>query len=139
MHMRHVVYSLVAAGLLGGAVAGCSNSTGPGVGPDLTGTWDLDSLAEAGQWAQGAQGTFVFTTDSVAIDLIVPTQTGFDTLSGAGTYTHTDKALSVNTPPSSGIGQASGTYTFKDGGANPDTLRALFISSGVPIYVRVLR
>jgi hypothetical protein len=140
MRIRQIVFLLAATGMLTGLSVACSDSGGPGKGPDISGTWTLDSLNQSGVWVQGAQGTFVFTTDSVTIDFIIPTgATTADTLFGKGSYTITDKTLSVNTPPSTGIGQASGRYTFKDGGAAPDTLRASFISSGQPIYVRVLR
>jgi hypothetical protein len=139
MRIRQIAFILGATGVLTGLSVACSNSTGPGKGPDISGTWSLDSFANGGQPVLGAQGTFVFTSDSVTIDLVFPLDSiTLDTIMGKGSYTITDKNLNINTPVNV-FGQANGTYTFKNGGAAPDTLTGSFISQGSTAYVRLLR
>ncbi|HTS87076.1 MAG TPA: hypothetical protein VMG41_01190 [Gemmatimonadales bacterium] len=143
MRNRLVGPFVAGAIMIGGGLAACSSSsTGPSAGPDITGTWTLDTLTNAGVPVPipPAQGTFTFTKDSVSIYLIVPVDTlgDLDTASGAGTYAITSKNLSVNTNNML-IGQATGTYRFANETAVPDTLKANFLANGFPVYVVVTR
>lgn len=149
---QHLALLLGGVVVLGGALAACGSgdSGGPsgvactGNTPDLTGTWTLDTLEFVGAgpalYPPAATGSFVFTGDSVYVTLTVPNPAPppptFD-ITGAGKCSLT--ATSLNIDGSGQIGQASGTYTFGEGGTEADTLNASLLSTGQAIRVVVTR
>jgi hypothetical protein len=144
MSKRLVPSFLVCVLISGGAVLACSSSTSPSAKtPDLTGTWDLVSLDLGGGAIPNppATGSFVFTTDSVTVDLNVPSPPApaAVAITGTGSYTLTATKISINsTDPL--LGQAVGNYTFVDKvSPTPDTLTAALLSNGITITAVVAR
>jgi hypothetical protein len=148
MRQRHLALVVGGAILIGGALAACGGDSGGPSGvactgntPDLAGTWVLDTI-EFVQQAQtfhqpDATGSFFFTKDSVYVTLTVPGPGGSTPIDGQGKCTLTSTNLYIN--GSGLIGQASGTYSFVDGGANADTVHASLVSTGQTIRVVVTR
>jgi hypothetical protein len=144
MRQRSLGWIVGSVAVVGAALGACggSDSSGPsGVActagsPNLAGTWTLDTLQFVGSgplYPPDATGTFVFTGDSVYVTLSI-SGTPVD---GAGKCTLTATKLTID--GSGTIGQANGTYTFVDGGANADTLHASLVSTGNTIRVVVTR
>ncbi|HUL69067.1 MAG TPA: hypothetical protein VLT17_02380 [Gemmatimonadales bacterium] len=131
------------------SIAGCSSSTsnngggGGTPGPDLSGNYDLVSIAQAGGapvTPPNATGTLTLTQTSTnhgtyAVDLTIAGAPPTHVVDN-GTYQqkHVNGIDSLYQVSSGALGQQVGTYTFKDNtGVGMDTLLVNVTAQGIPV------
>jgi len=151
MRQRHLVYLLGGVFLVGGAIAACSDSSGPSRAsctsstPNLTGTWSLVSVDIGATGspipAPPASGSFTFSGANVTTDLHIPSPPFPNApLDIVGTGTCHLTADSIFITNFGAFGDANGSYDFFPKGATgSDTLKATLNAQGVPNDVVVAR
>jgi len=131
------------------SIAGCSSSTsnnsggGGTPGPDLTGDYDLVSIAQGGGAPvvpPNATGTLTLTQTSTnhgtyAVNLTIAGAPPTNVVDN-GTYQqkHVNGIDSLYQSSSGALGQQVGTYVFKDNaGAGMDTLTVNVTANAIPV------